>query len=120
MKVTLIGHGSLMSGRGLAFSGTFQIYDACIVALNNCERGFAKLSKYGDRYATDLEIAKLPLEGEVVSCETEPDGRVEALGLTVTLEDFGRLVKREGYQPAIDLLSGRGRIALGLQNGFGH
>ena len=100
MKVTLIGHGSLMSGRGLAFSGTFQIYDACIVALNNCERGFAKLSKYGDRYATDLEIAKLPLEGEVVSCETEPDGRVEALGLTVTLEDFGRLVKREGYQPA--------------------
>ena len=100
MKVTLIGHGSLMSGRGLAFSGTFQIYDACIVALNNCKRGFAKLSKYGDRFATDLEIASLPLEGEIVSCETKPDGRVEALGLTVTLEDFGRLVKREGYQPA--------------------
>lgn len=100
MEVTVIGHGSLMSGRGLSFSGTFHIHNACIVTLNGCARGFAKLSKYGDRFATDLEIAKLPLEGEVVSYETEPDGRVEALGLTVTLEDFGRLVKREGYQPA--------------------
>ena len=76
------------------------MYDAYIVALNNCARGFAKLSKYGDQFATALEIAKLPLEGEIVSCETQPDGRVEALGLTVTLEDLGRLVKREGYQPA--------------------
>ncbi len=99
MEVTVIGHGSLMSGRGLSFSGTFQLRTACIVALNGCTRGFAKLSKYGDRFATDLELEQPALEGTIVSPQTVPDGRVEALGLSVSLEDCGRLVKREGYRP---------------------
>ena len=99
MEVTIIGHGSLMSGRGLSFSGTFQLRTACIVALNGCTRGFAKLSKYGDRFATDLELEQPALEGTIVSPQTMPDGRVEALGLSVSLEDCSRLVKREGYRP---------------------
>ena len=99
MEVTVIGHGSLMSGRGLSFSGTFQLRTARIVALNGCTRGFAKLSKYGDRFATDLELEQPALEGTIVSPQTVPDGRVEALGLSVSLEDCGRLVKREGYRP---------------------
>ena len=99
MEVTVIGHGSLMSGRGLSFSGRFQVRTARIVALDNCRRGFAKLSKYGDRFATDLELEQPALEGAVVSPQTAPDGRVEALGLSVSLEDCGRLVKREGYRP---------------------
>ena len=99
MEVTVIGHGSLMSGRGLSFSGTFQVRTARIVALDHCRRGFAKLSKYGDRFATDLELEQPALEGAVVSPQTAPDGRVEALGLSVSLEDCGRLVKREGYRP---------------------
>ena len=68
------------------------------MALDRCVRGFAKLSKYGDRFATDLELGQPALEAEVVSPHTTPDGRVEALGLTVSLEDGGRLVKREGYR----------------------
>ena len=99
MDVTIIGHGSLMSGQGLSFSGTFHVYAASIVALDDCARGFAKLSKYGDRFATDLELGRVPLEGEIIPPETAPDGRVEALGLRVSVEDFGRLVKREGYRP---------------------
>jgi len=99
MEVTVIGHGSLMSGRGLSFSGTFQIRTAHIVALDNCRRGFAKLSKYGDRFATDLELEQPALKGVIVSPQTAPDRRVEALGLRVSLEDCGRLVKREGYRP---------------------
>ena len=99
MEVTVIGHGSLMSGRGLSFSGTFRMRTAHLVALDNCRRGFAKLSKYGDRFATDLELEQPALEGVVVSPQTAPDGRVEALGLSVSLEDCARLVKREGYRP---------------------
>jgi len=99
MEVIVIGHGSLMSGRGLSFSGRFQVRTARIVALDNCRRGFAKLSKYGDRFATDLELEHPALEGAVVSPQTAPDGKVEALGLSVSLEDCGRLVKREGYRP---------------------
>ncbi len=99
MEVTVIGHGSLMSGRGLSFSGRFQMRTAHIVALDGCSRGFAKLSKYGDRFATDLELEQPVLEGEAVSPQTDPDGRVEALGLHVSLADCGRLVKREGYRP---------------------
>ena len=110
MEVTVIGHGSLMSGRGLSFSGTFQLRTACIVALAGCTRGFAKLSKYGDRFATDLELEQPVLEGTIVSPHTAPDGRVEALGLSVSLEDCGRLVKREGYRPeAMLTLVGRAR-----------
>ncbi len=99
MEVTVIGHGSLMSGRGLSFSGRFQVRTARIVALDHCRRGFAKLSKYGDRFATDLELEQPALEGAIVSPQTAPDGQVEALGLSVSLEDCGRLVKREGYRP---------------------
>ncbi len=110
MEITFIGHGSLMSGRGLSFSGRFQLWTACIVALAGCTRGFAKLSKYGDRFATDLELEQPALEGTIVSPHTAPDGRVEALGLSVSLEDCGRLVKREGYRPeAMLTLVGRAR-----------
>ena len=100
MDVTLIGHGSLMSGRGLARSGRLRVRCAGIVALRGCRRGFAKLSKYGDRLATDLELAHSALEAEAVSPTDQPDGRVEALGLRVSADDGLRLVQREGYRPA--------------------
>ncbi len=100
MDVTIIGHGSLMSGLGLSSSGTFQVRQACVVALAGCRRGFAKLSRYGDRFATDLEVTKLPLEGHVVPPTIPPNGEVEALALTVPLDDLCRLAKREGYSSA--------------------
>ncbi|HEV8713590.1 MAG TPA: hypothetical protein VGX03_12280 [Candidatus Binatia bacterium] len=99
MDITVIGHGSLMSGLGLSSSGTFQVKHAGVVSLAGCRRGFAKLSRYGDRFATDLEVTQLPLEGGIVSPITPPCGAVEALALTVPLEDFSRLAKREGYSP---------------------
>ncbi len=99
MEVTVLGHGSLMSGRGLAFSGTLQVTDAYVVALKRCRRGFAKLSRYGDRFATDIETQQFPLEGWRVSPSASPNGEVETLALTVALDDFSRLVKREGYSP---------------------
>ena len=100
MDVTLIGHGSLMSGRGLSRSGRLRVRCAGIVALRGCTRGFAKLSKYGDRLATDLELAHSALEADAVSPADQPDGRVEALGLRVSADDALRLVQREGYRPA--------------------
>lgn len=99
MEVTVIGHGSLMSGQGLAFSGTLQVKEAAIVALAGCVRGFAKLSRYGDRFATDVESPQWPLTGRCVAPTTMPNGEIEALALTVSLEDFSCLVKREGYSP---------------------
>lgn len=99
MDVTLIGHGSLMSGRGLARSGRLRVRRAGIVALRGCRRGFAKLSKYGDRLATDLELAHSALEADAVSPADQPDGRVEALGLRMSADDGLRLVQREGYRP---------------------
>lgn len=100
MEVTVIGHGSLMSGRGLSFSGTLQVQAASIVALFGCMRGFAKLSRYGDRFATDVESLQWPVTGQFISPTIMPNGEVEALALTVPFEDFCRLVKREGYSPA--------------------
>jgi hypothetical protein len=98
MDVTIIGHGSLMSGRGLSFSGKLRVRKAFIVALAHCQRGFAKLSRYGDRFATDLQVSKLPLEGQKVTLDSPPL-KVEGLALTVSLEDACRLAKREGYNP---------------------
>src|SRR4030095_2810415 len=97
MDVTTIGHGSLMSGRGLSFSGAFQVKEAFIIALRGCTRGFAKLSRYGDRFATDLEIQDLPLEARRVASLLSPHGEREALALTVSLNDFCRLFKSEGH-----------------------
>jgi hypothetical protein len=101
MEVTVLGHGSLMSGQGLAFSGALQVKEACIVALKNCKRGFAKLSRYGDRFATDIETSQFPLEGRRISPATPTNRDVETLALTVPLDDFLRLVKREGYSPEV-------------------
>jgi hypothetical protein len=110
VDVTVIGHGSLMSGHGLSSSGMFFAKDACVVALSGCRRGFAKLSRYGDRFATDLEISTLPLEARVVPSGTTPSGEVEALALTVPLVDFCLLAKREGYSiAAIQWLKELGR-----------
>lgn len=106
MEVTVIGHGSLMSGQGLAFSGKLQVKAAWIVALSGCVRGFAKLSRYGDRFATDVESHQWPLAGRQISPTVAPTEEIEALALTVSLEDFCRLVKREGYsQTAIEHLA---------------
>jgi hypothetical protein len=99
MEVTVIGHGSLMSGQGLFFSGTLQVKAVGIVSLSGCVRGFAKLSRYGDRFATDVESRHWPLTGRRIPPTLAPNGEVEALALTVSLEDFCRLVKREGYSP---------------------
>ena len=101
MDVTVIGYGSLMSGQGLSSSGTFQVRRACIVTLADCRRGFAKLSRYGDRFAMDLEIARVPLRGRTVTPATLPNGEVEALALTLPLDDACRLAKREGYDPLV-------------------
>jgi hypothetical protein len=97
MEVTVLGHGSLMSGQGLSFSGTVPVKAASIVALRECRRGFAKLSRYGDRFATDVESSQWPLTGRTMAPTTTPTGEVEVLALTVSLEDFSGLVKREGY-----------------------
>ncbi len=106
MDVTILGHGSLMSGRGLSFSGTFEVRQACIVTLAGCQRGFAKLSMYGNRLATDLAVQQFPLAGRIVSLpngtpevDTQADGTIETLALTVSLDDAYRLIKREGYKP---------------------
>lgn len=101
MDVTIIGYGSLMSGLGLSGSGTFQVKEACVVALAGCTRGFGKLSRYGDRFAMALEVAQPPLEGRILSPTSLPNGEVEALALTVSLDDLCRLVKREGYDPDV-------------------
>src|SRR5919197_84108 len=116
MDVTVIGYGSLMSGQGLSLSGTFQVSQAFVIALANCIRGFAKLSRYGDRFAMDLEITRLPLEGRVVSPASAPNDEVEALALTVPFDDLCRLAKREGYSPAavqrLAELAGAQRLSL--------
>jgi hypothetical protein len=101
MDVTIIGHGSLMSGRGLSFSDKLRVRKAFIVALAHCQRGFAKLSRYGDRFATDLQVSKLPLEGQKVAFDAPSLKNVEGLALTVPLEDAYRLSKREGYNPDV-------------------
>lgn len=101
IEITIIGHGSLMSGRGLSFSGELRVRKAFIVALAHCQRGFAKLSRYGDRFATDLQISALPLTGYRIAFDSPPTGHVEGLALTVPLEDACRLSKREGYSPEI-------------------
>lgn len=100
MDVTIIGHGSLMSGTGLAFSGVLQVAEARIVALANCRRGFAKLSKYGDRFATDLEVPQFPLRARVAHPAAAAQDTVEGLALSVPFEDACQLAKREGYAPA--------------------
>ncbi len=99
MEVMVIGYGSLMSGVGLSSSGQFQLRSACIVALAPCARGFAKLSRHGLSLAGDLEVAPPPLEGHMMSPTSVVGTPVEAMGLTVSLEELARLVKREGYQP---------------------
>ncbi|MGE0681529.1 MAG: hypothetical protein AB7P69_11620 [Candidatus Binatia bacterium] len=101
MNVTIIGHGSLMSGRGLFLSGKLRVREAFIVALAHCQRGFAKLSRYGDRFATDLQVSKLPIEGQKITPDSQPLENVEGLALTVPLEDACRLSKREGYNPDV-------------------
>jgi hypothetical protein len=101
MDVTVIGYGSLMSGTGLSSSGALQVKEARIVALNNCRRGFAKLSAYGDRFAMDIEAPTWPLTGRLLTPDAPLHGGVEALALTVPLIDACRLAKREGYNPAI-------------------
>jgi len=99
MTITIIGHGSLMSGRGLSFSGALQVQKAAIAALPYCRRGFAKLSRYGDRFATDLDPIQLPLIGRTVTVTAAATQEVEGLALTVSLTDACRLSQREGYNP---------------------
>lgn len=115
MEVTILGHGSLMSGRGLAFSGTFAVRRAGIVALADCRRGFAKLSMYGNRFATDVELSRLPLRGRRVSPPTGRADGTETLALSVSLDDGYRLMKREGYQPD----AARQLVRLGRRQGLG-
>jgi hypothetical protein len=99
MDVTVIGYGSLMSGHGLSLSGPLQVRQAYVVALTGFRRGFAKLSRYGDRFAMDLSITQFPLQGQIMPPASPPNGEIEALALTVSLDDACRLAKREGYSP---------------------
>lgn len=101
MDVTVIGYGSLMSGTGLSSSGALDVKAARIIALENCRRGFAKLSSYGDRFAMDIAAPAWPLTGRVRSPEFPTTRDIEALALTVPLADACRLAKREGYNPAV-------------------
>ena len=91
MDVTVIGYGSLMSGTGLSSSGALDVKKAHIVALENCQRGFAKLSSYGDRFAMDIVASAWPLTGRVQSPELPATNDIEALALTVPLADACRL-----------------------------
>lgn len=100
MDVMVIGYGSLMSGAGLSSSGPFHARSACIVALDRCARGFAKLSRDGDRLAADLDVDSPPLTGRIMSPACPVETPVETMGLTVPLEDLERVSKREGYRPA--------------------
>jgi len=100
MDVTVIGYGSLMSGYGLSLSGPLQVKQAYVVALIGFRRGFAKLSRYGDRFAMDLHITQFPLRGQAMPPASIPNGAIEALALTVSLDDACRLAQREGYSPA--------------------
>lgn len=97
--ITVIGYGSLMSGRGLSRSEALQVRQARIVALQGCRRGFAKLSRYGNFFAMVLEVTQPPLEGTIVSLPSLPNDAVETLALTISADDFCRLAAREGYNP---------------------
>jgi hypothetical protein len=99
MDITVIGYGSLMSGHGLSLSGPLQVRQAHVVALIGFRRGFAKLSRYGDRFAMDLSITQFPLRAQAMPPVSPPNGEIEALALTVSLDDACRLAKREGYSP---------------------
>jgi hypothetical protein len=54
---------------------------------------------YGNRFATDVELSRLPLQGRWVLPQTSQPGGIETLALSVSLDDAYRLIKREGYQP---------------------
>ena len=116
MEILVIGHGSLMSGHGLSFSGPLRPRRVNIIALDHCDRGFAKLSKHGDRFATDLELDHVPLCGEILQLGTVPDGRIEGLGLVLLAEDLAKLATREGYSAKTVkmLVETAGRTGLGL------
>ena len=116
MEILVIGHGSLMSGHGLSFSGPLQPRRVNIIALDHCDRGFAKLSKHGDRFATDLELDQVPLRGEILQLGTVPDGRIEGRGLVLLPADLAKLATREGYSAkTVQMLVERaGRAGLGL------
>ncbi len=110
--ITLIAYGSLMSGFGLTRLGALPVVAARPVRLHNCRRGFGKLSQYGDRLAMILEPIR---ENEPIGAshvDESRDGRdgIDALALTISLEDFRRVAVREGYH-ATDQLMARANSA---------
>lgn len=87
-----------MSGLGLGPLGRLQVEDASPVTFSNARRGFGKHSQYGDRYAMILTpvLADAPiLVSGVAGTPIRPGG----LLLHVSLPDFTRIAKREGYRP---------------------
>ncbi len=111
--ISLIGYGSLMSGLGLATLGTLPVSAATPVRLRNCQRGFGKLSRYGNRYAMVLDTIR---QDEPVSAEPlgESTGGVEALAITIALDALERVAVREGYRADVIRLLAEQAAAEGL------
>lgn len=87
-----------MSGLGLGSLGCLQVEDASPVTVSNARRGFGKHSQHGDRYAMILAplIADSPiLVGGAPGAPNRPGG----LLLHVSLPNFTRIARREGYRP---------------------
>jgi len=95
--ITVIAYGSLMSGLGLSGLGHLPVTRAMPVRVGNARRGFGKLSQYGDRYAMVLE----PLDpSQPIAVAPNGTGALDALALSVSLNDFARVAAREGYAAA--------------------
>ncbi|MBI1813991.1 MAG: hypothetical protein HYR72_03355 [Deltaproteobacteria bacterium] len=112
--LTLIAYGSLMSGFGLAHLGTLPVVAARPVRLHNCRRGFGKVSQYGDRLAMILEPVRAnePIGASYVDESRDERDGIDALALTISLDDFTRVAVREGYlADAIQTLAARARAA---------
>jgi hypothetical protein len=90
-----------MSGLGLAGLGHLPAAEVYPVYLLNCRRGFGKPSQYGDRYAMILEPMQQdqPIRAATLTPGARHGCGPEALALTLSLSDFARVAKREGYRP---------------------
>ncbi len=96
--ITVIGYGSLMSGMGLCSSGPLHTLSAFPVLLQGCHRGFAKLSRWEDRFSMALEVTQPPLRAKRVCPQTDSGQGIEALALVLPYTDFSHIAEREGYR----------------------
>lgn len=96
----MIVYGSLMSGLGMARSGTLPASAVARVRLRGCRRGYGKFSMYGDRFAMVLEALRAaePIRAEPLADGDPEEGAPEALALTLALPELITISVREGYR----------------------